>query len=145
MQQLGLNKSNRPAGDSRLRSFIWPSLRHLPDAESALDVGRLACFAAAILILIGTVVTKRPAALVDVVLFAGLGWGIGRKSRACATIAYALFTLGFVLGVVSLATGCAGLAIGLALDLLLLNAMRAAFAYPRLAQSAAFRTPHSAD
>jgi len=145
MQQLGLNAAKRPAGDSRLRSFIWPSLRHLPDAESALDVGRLACFAAAILTLIATVLTKKPAGLVDVVFFAGLGWGIGRRSRACATIAFALFTIGFVLGLVTLATGCAGVTIGLALELLLLNAMRAAFAYPRLAQDAVFRTADSGD
>lgn len=145
MQQLGLNTSKQPTEDSRLRSFVWPSLRHLPDVEGALDVGRLACFAAAILSLVATVLMKKPAGLIDVVLYTGLGWGIGRKSRACATIALTLFTIAFVLGLVSLATGCAGGTIALALELLLLNSVRAAFAYHRLVKAAAVEAAFSAD
>ena len=129
MQQSEARESTKERGYIDL---IWPELNALPEITHAIALGRRVCIALAILtfLLPGSLWP-----LATIVLFIVLGFGIGRKSRLCAVVAFAIYVVGRVVTFASLAGGPFGLYIvfGAVITIwfcvLLVNAMRATFAY----------------
>ena len=129
MQQLGLSSRGAPKEESRVRSLLWPTLSGLPGIESAIDIGKIASFAVAVITSIAAVVGWVPkGALFDAILFAGLGVGIARKSRVCAVLALVLYVIGQVMafwqGVMSW-----NVLLLIILASIFINAVRATYAY----------------
>jgi hypothetical protein len=137
MQQLGLSSGISTKNESRLRAILWPELRQAPEIHVAINSGQLACFVVAILAMLDASMFQSGLALIGAIVFAALGFGIGRKARACAVIAFVWYLANRVVVIATmsgehLGLTIAGLLLTLALTVILLNAMRAAFAYHRL-------------
>jgi hypothetical protein len=136
MQQLGLEPGRPPKTESRLRQFLWPALRSKSDVEFAIHVGKVACFVVAAFAVLAIFLQESLAPLFDAVLFTGLGWGVGRKSRVCASIAFGLYFLSRLFVIISSGILAAGIGLGstvlaLALVVLLFHGMRGTFAHHR--------------
>jgi len=134
MQQLGLSPGSKPKRESRLLRFLWPDLSVLPEIGSAIDMGKIACFGVAILSVLSVFLQGSLVPLVDAVLFLGLGFGISRRSRICAVLAFTIYFLSRLVVISALGVLQAGLSLGslilaIAGTVLLFNAMRGTFAY----------------
>src|SRR5687767_6055009 len=134
MQQLGLTPGSAPKRESRFLKFLWPDLSVLPEINSAIDLGKLASFSVAILSVLSVFLQGSLAPLLDTVLFLGLGYGIARKSRTCAVVAFAIYFLSrFVvigaLGLLQVGLSLGSLILAIAFSVLFFNAMRGTFAY----------------
>ncbi len=134
MQQLGLSPGSAKKRESRLRAFLWPDLSVLPEIGSAIDLGKLASFGLALVSLLLILSQRSLSPLVDGILFLGLGFGIARKSRTCAVLAFVIYLLSrlVVIGgmnILQVGLGLWGVVLALALSVVFFNAMRATFAY----------------
>lgn len=112
------------------KSFFLPELQTIPDIESIIDRGRIFAF-----IIAGAGVAFAAfkilpyEALADSVIFVGLGYGIGRKSRICAVLAAALFGIEKIVHIFSGSRWGLGIVISLLILSIFINAARATFAY----------------
>jgi hypothetical protein len=89
---LGAIEVNRE--ESTLRALVWPDIRREQSIERVIRNGMIASFAiAALNCASGLWMMVPPLALLGAVLLAALGYGIGRKSRACAVLSL-IFYLG---------------------------------------------------
>ncbi len=76
----------------RGRALIWPNLKKRSDIESAIDIGKITAYALAVLMCVTVVLGLFPVRwFFEAAVSAGLGFGIGRRSRTCAVLALTLF------------------------------------------------------
>jgi hypothetical protein len=134
MQQLGLAPGSTTKRESRLFRFLWPDLSVLPEINSSIDMGKLASFGVAALSVISVFLQGTIAPLVDGVIFLLLGFGISRRSRTCAIIAFTIYFLSRVvvissMGLLPVGLSLGGLILAIALTVLFFNAVRATFAF----------------
>lgn len=134
MQQLGLSPDSSRKSESRLRSFLWPDLTVLPEIETTIYFGKLAAITVGLVSLLMILVQRSMAPLLDSLLFLGLGFGMGRRSRTCAVLVFAVYLLGRLVIIAgmnspSIVLGLSRLVLPVALTIIFLNAMRATFAY----------------
>jgi hypothetical protein len=127
-----LNLSSRPLREeSRIKTLLWPDLGTLPGIESAIDNGKVTAFAiAGITVLLVLFRMFAAASLMDAAIFAGFGYGIGRKSRTCAILALILYSGGQVLAYFG-GRGGWNIVLVVIIIFLFVNAVRGAFAYHR--------------
>lgn len=131
MQQLGLSTST-PKSSNRLKELLWPGMKNAVAARTAASNGQWACFLIAgvtVFLVMGRV--HHFLFLIDAVIFAYLGICIRRLSRIAALAAFAWYTLGRMFWHFS--NGCTfSIVIPVIIFFLLLNSIRATFAYHRL-------------
>jgi hypothetical protein len=91
MQQLGLSPG-APKSTSRLRELLWPDVRSEPGIKIAVNNAMWACF---IIALFTTLVSLfgNYGGILDALLFAGVGFGIRRRSRIAAICGLTLYLL----------------------------------------------------
>jgi hypothetical protein len=131
MQLLGLSDST-PKPTSRLRDLFWPDLSVMPSAESACDTASWACFAIAGITAIFAVITN-PWALLDALLFLLIGLGLRAKSRPASIAGFLLYVLETI---ASLSSGRMPGVLTILILAILLNSIRASFAYHRMRKAA---------
>lgn len=153
MQELGLSSGNTQKRESRLLRFLWPDLRVLPEISCAIDMGKRASFAVAILSVFSVFLEGTFVPLVGSALFLGLGFGMARKSRMCSVLAFAVYFLTRLIVIGTLGTLQVGLSLGslvlaIAFTVLLFNGMRGTFAYhafkKRMAPASEVEVPQDA-
>jgi hypothetical protein len=88
---------------SRLRAVLLPNLRTQADIESVIGIGMITAYTLAILGCLTVILRLFPLSwILDAVVAAILGFGIGRRSRICASLAFILFVTGQI---IAFATG----------------------------------------
>lgn len=130
------------------QNSLWPDVSDLPGAERAIRYG----FWAAVFVAGATAAVAllaaylhRPvlgmdgSALLDAALFAGLGLGIAKKSRAAAVAGLGLYFVERVYSLRSGATNTTGLFMTVILTLYFMHGIRGTFAYRKLRNSTAAR------
>jgi hypothetical protein len=131
VQQLGLSKST-PKFESRWKAFLWPDVTCAPGAKTALDIGRLVAFLVAGGTAFMAVFGFMPLlGLIDSVIYAGLGYGIGRGSRVCAALALLFYVLGQVT-VYAAGLGGFNIVLPIIIIFVFINALRGAIMLRRL-------------
>jgi hypothetical protein len=139
---LRLNLSSKTLREeSRIKTLLWPDLGTLPSIESAIDNGKITAFVIGGIAFLLVLFRAFPiASSVDVALYAGLGYGIKRKSRTCAALALILYLSGQA---ISYLTGRGGWNIVLVVIIIFIfvNAARGAFAYHRFIKKDKVQTP----
>jgi hypothetical protein len=125
---------------SRWRIF-WPEVTDLDGAKEAIKLGYGACFILAGLSALTAAVGPR-SGFVDAVVFAVLGLGVRRNSRAAAVIGVALMSLSIFAGMRRVPV-VGGLTI--ILFVCLLSSVRGTFAYRKLIRTERGQAGGSAD
>jgi hypothetical protein len=88
---------------SRLRAVFLPQLKTQADIESVIGLGKITAYTLAILVCVTVICRLFPARwLLDALVAASLGFGIGKRSRICASLALTLFVIGQI---IAFATG----------------------------------------
>jgi hypothetical protein len=127
-----LNLSSKPLREeSRVKTLLWPDLGTLPGIESAIDNGKATAFAIAGITLLLVLFRMFPAAsLMDAAIYAGFGYGIGRKSRTCAILAL-IFYAGIQIWAYLSGRGGWNVVLVVIIIFLFVNAVRGTIAYHR--------------
>ena len=96
-----------------------------------IDIGRITAFAVAGITFLFVILRFLPAsALIDTVLYAGFGFGIGRKSRTCSIFALILYLGGQIFAYLT-GRGSWNVVLVLIITFLFVNSVRGTFAYHR--------------
>jgi hypothetical protein len=119
--------------ESRFRIF-WPEVDDLYGAQEAITLGQLACFLTAGITAVFAIVGWVPRlSLVDASIFGLLGFGVLRRWRTAAVIAFLLDALNLVY---SFSQGAGVGVLGVFIFVGMLNGVRGTFAYRQLLRTA---------
>jgi hypothetical protein len=141
MLKLSLSSKKAPREESRVRALLWPDLGTRPGIDSVIDIGGVTAFAVAVIILLIVLFRLAPtAALIDAVLYAGFGFGIGRKSRACAILALILY-LGSQISAYFVGRGSWNIVLVVIVTFLFINSVRGTFAHHRFVKKVQIQKP----
>lgn len=127
MEILGLSDST-PKPTSRARELFWPNLSSEPNSQSACETASYACFFIAGLTTLFALATSK-LGLIDAALFLIIGFGLRKMWRTAALAGFILYLIeqGLVL-----AQGQFPGVLTILIAVILLNGVRASFAYQRM-------------
>lgn len=136
MQTLGLSDST-PKPTSRLKELFWPNLTTEPNAQSACQTASLACFAVGgLTAIVGLFMNKL--GLVDASLFLLIGLGLRKMWRTAALAGLLLYLLEQAYNI---AYGNYPGILVILIAAIMLNGVRASFAYQRMRRHSAAISP----
>ena len=123
-----------------MKSWVWPDVSSRRQIHFAILEGYCAALATAALFVFSAIIAHVGSYQIDalsillelayVALFAGLAFGIDRRSRTAAVVALSVYVLNFLL--ITIQHGPRGFIPAALISVALLNAVRGTFAYHKL-------------